>query len=90
MRCKPGGEEPEMVDKLDAAAECTRLNTLLDEQERKTHRIHHLLSELVDQFPDLPLLSRPTGRAAVKFLEDNPLPPATAADRDGGRSYGSG
>lgn len=84
---KPGGEEPESVDRLDAAKECNRLLGYADDMELKFWQARSLLDELV--YTADPNSSGVVDRVTA-FLEANPLPPATAADRDGERSYGGG
>lgn len=86
-RCKPGGEEPESVERLDAAEECNRLTQDAEAAERTINGLRMLLEDLLGVCPD-DVFETPSGQRARKFVEDNPLPPATGADRDGQRSYG--
>lgn len=86
-RKKPGGEEPESVDRLDAAAECDRLHALAGEWESLFGEARVILIDLVDALGSDARLLEP-GRRAAAFVASHPLPPATAGDRDGQRSYG--
>lgn len=86
---KPGGEEPESVDCVDAAEECMRLMKDVDDAERSIRGLRMLLEDLVDVCPNEITVKTLAGQRASKFCKDNPLPPADAADRDGGRSYGT-
>lgn len=85
---KPGGEEPETFDQFDAAEECNRLAKDVSDAERTIHGLRMLLEDLVAACPEDLLATSPSGQRANKFVTDNPLPPADAADRDGQRSYG--
>ena len=87
-RCKPGGEEPETFLRLDAADECNRLNRMLDEAEARINRLRNLLASLLDVCDPLVVAETGAGRAAQRYVSENPLPPADCADRDGRRSYG--
>lgn len=89
-RCKPGGEEPESVEVLDAAEECNRLMQDVRDAERTITSLRMLLEELRDVCSMDLLEGIFAGRRVCKFIADNPLPPADSADRDGGRSYGGG
>lgn len=87
-QCRPGGEEPEIVDALDAAAECERLAKDVDDAERTIDGLRMLLADLVDVCPLDVIQTTEAGKRAARFIEKNPLPPATAAERDGCRGYG--
>ena len=87
--CKPGGEEPEEVVRLSAAGECNRLNRMVDETEERLHSVRYLLEELLMVCDPQTVADTEAGRKAQKYIVDNPLPPATSADRDGQRSYGT-
>lgn len=87
---KPGGEEPESVDCVDSAGECNRLNRMVDETERRLESVRYLLAELMEDCPSDILFNTKAGKAAFDYMAANPLPVVTCADRDGGRSYGTG
>lgn len=87
-RYKPGGEEPESVDRLDAADECNDLLTRVEQSERLWNSARLLLEGLLDVCPSGVIHGTEAGRRASKFIADNPLPAADSSDRDGGRSYG--
>lgn len=89
-RCKPGGEEPESVDCLDAATECNHLQEEIYSIERTVFALRMLLEELHDSLPRHILKELVAGQQLDKFITDNPLPPAGSADRDGQRSYSGG
>ena len=89
-RCKPGGDEPESVECFDAAAQCNLLDRTIDETERRLNRVRMLLAELIEVCPTAAVFSTRAGKNAFDYLQANPLPPATAGERDGGRSYGNG
>lgn len=89
-RCRPGGEEPESVECVDAAAECNRLERSTEKIEQFGNSARLLLEELRDICPDDVINETEIGRRVSRFLEENPMPPATSADRDGQRSYGTG
>lgn len=88
-RYKPGGEEPESVDRVDAAAECNRLERYVEEAERIRAVFRVVLEALLELCPTEIVYGTDTGKRAVKLLAEYPLPVATSADRDGGRSYGT-
>ena len=85
---KPGGEEPESFVRVDAAAECNRLERYVEDAERFSSRLRLLLEELRDACPAEVIHGTEVGRRVNKVIAENPLPPATSADRDGQRSYG--
>ncbi len=87
-RCKPGGEEPESVLRVDAAGECNRQERAIVEAERTICALRMLLEDLRNVCTVEVVHGTEAGRRANKFITDNPLPPATAGDRDGDRSYG--
>lgn len=87
VRCKPCGEEPESVERLDAAEECTRLHKSCNDMESDAVTLRRLLRCLTDVCSD-DVLATDDGKAALAYLAKNPAPPADAANRDGGRSYG--
>jgi hypothetical protein len=89
-RCKPGGEEPESVVRVDAAAECNRLERYLEEAERRERSMRLMIEELRDVCPVEVIHGTGIGRQVNKFIANNPLPSADSADRDGQRSYGGG
>ena len=86
-RFKPGGEEPESFERLDAAEECNHLLSEVQEAERTINRLRTLLEELHDAC-SLEIHHTDIGRRVSKYIADNPLSPATCSERDGGRSYG--
>jgi hypothetical protein len=85
-RCNPNGERPESINCLDAVAECQRLS---DEVDRLDAAVG-VASQLIDglwgmmAMPDDGVDNR-----VAAFLKAHPPSPATASDRDGGRSYGT-
>lgn len=87
-RKKPGGEEPESVTRVDAAAECNRLERYVEEAERRTALLRFLLEELRDVCPVEVIHGTEIGRRVNKLIANDPLPPADSAHRDGQRSYG--
>ncbi len=87
-RDKPGGEEPESVQRLDAAEECNRLAKDVDEADRTIWALRTLLEDLVHACPSDVLRTTEAGRRASKFIKDHPLPSADSCERDGGRSFG--
>lgn len=84
-RCRPGGEEPESVTRLNAATECGRLRDEAERQENLFWAARSLLDELAAWVPSMP---DGLARRIDAFLTANPLPAVTCADRDGQRSYG--
>ena len=89
-QCRPGGELPESVTRVDAAGECNRLERYVRETERFAQSVRLLLEQLRDECSVEVITGTAIGRKVNQFLADNPLPAATAADRDGQRSYGGG
>jgi hypothetical protein len=87
-RVRPGGEEPESITRVDAAGECNRLDRMIDEAERTIRCLRMLLEDLRNVCPVEVTHKTDAGRRANKFISENPLPPADAADREGQRSYG--
>lgn len=88
MRHKFGGDEwPESIERCDAAGECNQLVDEIRQIEGQYYRVRLLLEELCSICPN-DILAKGCGRRAAEFIEAHPLPPTTAADRDGGRSYG--
>ncbi len=87
-RYKPGNEEPESVERLDAAEECNRLLRDVDDGARTIRALRMLLEDLVNVGHSSDLQGTQAWKRVVKFVEENPLPPADSADRDGQRSYG--
>ena len=87
-RHKPGGEEPEEVIRLDAAGECNRLSRYLDVEEQMSERLRYLLYELAERCEPGILSGTDVGRQVQKMMRERPIATATAAERDGGRSYG--
>jgi hypothetical protein len=87
-RCRPGGEFPESVICLGAAGECNRQERHIVEAERTINRLRILLRDLVSECSWDTIYKTEAGRAAKKFVQEHPLPPEDAADRDGQRSYG--
>ena len=67
-RCKPGGEEPESVERLDAAEECTRLMKDADDAERTINHLRMLLEDLWDVCPLKMIETTVAGRRANKFI----------------------
>lgn len=59
-----------------------------DEIESQLHNVQRLLEELMMVCDPQILTDTLAGRNAQKYVVDNPLSPATSADRDGQRSYG--
>ena len=47
-RCKPGNEEPESFERVDASSECNRLIKLLEETDDRFSRMRCLVEELLD------------------------------------------
>lgn len=88
-RCKPGCEEPESFSRVDGAAECNRLEIYIENAERTSNRLRLMLRDLLGICPVETVHGTEAGRNALEYLAKNPLPPATAADRDGQRSYGT-
>jgi hypothetical protein len=86
-RCKPGGEEPESVERLDAAEECARLAKDVEDAERSINAVQMLLEDLCGVCPPDVLESTEAGKRASKFIKAHPLPPAGDGNRDGQRSY---
>jgi hypothetical protein len=89
-RCKPGEEEPESFECVDAAGECNRLERMVDETESRLNQLSCMVRELLEVCPPETVDGTEIGRRAQRYCIDNPLPPATCATRDGQRSYGSG
>lgn len=88
-RCKPYDEEPESLDRVDAAGECNRLNRMVDDAESRLARVRYMLAELLEAcHPDTVADTR-AGQEALRYITANPLPPADSAERDGGRGEGS-
>lgn len=88
-RQRPGGEQPESVDRLDAAGECSLLFAEAVRQEERYFAARLMLQDVCDCFLAEDDEDRRTMEAALKFLRDNPAPAADSAERDGGgRSYG--
>jgi hypothetical protein len=85
---KPGGEEPEGFERLDAAKECNRLLEAEYQSEREVSLLRRLLFGLRDICPTDAMEENDRGRDVLEYCEANPWPPATASDRDGQRSYG--
>jgi hypothetical protein len=88
-RHKPGGEEPEEVVRIDGAGERNRLDRPVGENKSRLYHIRHLLEELLAVCDPQTVANTHAGRMARKYIDDNPLPPADCAERDGGRSYGA-
>lgn len=87
-KCRPGGEEPESVDKINAAEECARLDGEIEAADKTISGLRLLLHDLVDSYPNGLPMSSEAWRRVVRFVNENPLPPADSADRDGQHSYG--
>ena len=85
-KCKPGCEEPESVDCVDAAEECNRLLKSEYDSEKALAHVRLLLLDLLNGCS----IGTPAHQRAMQYFEENPFPPSNAADRDGGRSYGLG
>jgi hypothetical protein len=83
-RTKPGGEEPESVERVDAATECNALIESFDEEERRGNVARRLLEEVFDSR----IVTQKLLAKIDAYFAANPMPPADAADRDGQRSYG--
>ena len=88
LRCKPYGDEPEEFVRLDAAAECNRLNRMVDQMERSVANMRYLLQELIGVCDPETVAGTDIGRRVQKLIADNPPPPATASDRHSGGGYG--
>jgi hypothetical protein len=86
-RLRPGGEHPDAIVKKDAAEECNDLFLALAEANDKITSLRYLLNGVCESIPAEVLQKSEAGRLALKYAQENPLPPADAADRDGGRSY---
>ena len=82
-RHKPGGEEPESVVCVDAAAECNWLMEEIEKLEATKNTMRNLLENILDSGLACHLYD-----SVVKVLADNPRSPADSSDRDGQRSYG--
>lgn len=52
-QCRPGGERPDEVARLDAAAECTRLHCALAQEEEARLALRALLREVRALCPGL-------------------------------------
>lgn len=88
MRHKFGGDEiPESIERLDAAGECNQLVDEIRQIESQYYRVRMLLDELCGICPS-DILAKGSGRRAAEFIAAHPMAPATAADREGERSYG--
>lgn len=88
-RCKPGGESPESVTCVDAAGECNRMEREYQQLEQMYDKVRYMLEELRDVCcPVEAMFKTEIGRQVQSFIKENPLPPATDANRDGQRSYG--
>lgn len=88
MRYRAGGDElPESIERLDAAEECNRLLKCIDDAEGDYNAARMILDELFD-ICSANVRCSSVGKRAADFIAAHPLPPATANDRDGGRSYG--
>lgn len=87
-RARPGGERPESIIRVDAAAECNRLERYADAEEARARTFRYVLGELLDACFD-GAADSPAIRRARKIVADHPLPPADAADRGGPQSYGT-
>lgn len=86
-RAFPDGYES--LSMLDGAAECNRLAAEVEEAEDRTRKLRLFLEDLVNITPGK-VEDSDVWQRVLEFCEKNPLPPATAADRDGERSYGGG
>lgn len=87
-RSRPYGEQPESVQRLNAADECNRLREEADDIERDMNTARLLLAELLDVCPNEIIEQTAAGRNASKFIDEHPMTAATCAERDGDRSYG--
>lgn len=88
FRYRAGGDElPESIRRCDAAEECNRLMKLIDDTETMYDQSRLLLQELYEISPSSTCASS-IGLRVGKFIESHPMAAATAADNDGGRSYG--
>lgn len=80
----------ESIDCVDAADECNRLARECDRLEAELDRVRYILSQLVDELHPAFVAEYSAARTAAEYVKAHPPAPATAADRDGGRSYGGG
>lgn len=83
-RARPGGELPDSFSRVDAVAECNKFLRVVDDLEKEANAARLLLQKVADaRDVSVELLSE-----IDIYFAANPMPPATAADRDGQRSYG--
>jgi len=88
FRFKPGLEEPESLVRLDAAAECNKLDRMLDETETRLARLRYMVGEFLEVCPSDVIANTEAGRQIQRYCIDNPVASATCADRGGQQSYG--
>jgi hypothetical protein len=62
----------------------------IDAVEVYARKMRLLLEDLSELNPRTDPRETNAWRRVLKFVADNPMPPATAGDRDGQRSYGTG
>ena len=86
---KLGGEEPDSIEAVDAAHECNWLLDDIEAKEKEILQLRRIVAGLISESGGCPSCeSSEAYREAFAYMKLHPLPPATASDRDGGRSYG--